>query len=83
MSTSTVQNPKIVSREEWLAARKNLLAREKQLTRDAVAAERRQLPWVENRVLADSLRVVGKRKLTDRSEVSLGWASGVRYGGSC
>ena len=49
MSTSTVQNPKIVSREEWLAARKKLLAREKQLTRerDAVAAERRQLPWVK------------------------------------
>jgi predicted dithiol-disulfide oxidoreductase (DUF899 family) len=41
-----VDNPKIVSREEWLVARKKLLAREKQLTRerDAVAAERRQLP---------------------------------------
>jgi predicted dithiol-disulfide oxidoreductase (DUF899 family) len=35
------------AREEWLAARKQLLAREKQLTRerDAIAAERRQLPW--------------------------------------
>ena len=49
MSTRTVDNPKIVSREEWLVARKKLLAREKQLTRerDAVAAERRQLPWVK------------------------------------
>ena len=49
MPTRTVDNPKIVSREEWLAARKKLLAREKQLThdRDAVAAERRQLPWVK------------------------------------
>ena len=46
MSTNTIENPKIVSRDEWLAARKKLLAREKQLTheRDAIAAERRQLP---------------------------------------
>jgi predicted dithiol-disulfide oxidoreductase (DUF899 family) len=44
-----IENPKIVSRDEWLAARKNLLAKEKQLTRerDALAAERRQLPWVK------------------------------------
>lgn len=49
MSTSTIDNPKIVSREEWLAARKQLLAKERQLTheRDALAAERRQLPWVK------------------------------------
>ena len=46
---STRNNPKVVSREEWLVARKKLLAREKQLTgeRDAVAAERRLLPWVK------------------------------------
>lgn len=39
---------KVVSRGEWLAARKNLLAKEKELTRarDALNAERRQLPWV-------------------------------------
>ena len=44
--TKTIENPKVVSREEWLAARRKLLAREKQLTRerDAVAAERRSLP---------------------------------------
>src|ERR1700722_3861904 len=49
MSTNTIDNPKIVSREEWFAARKKLLAKEKQLTRerDALAAERRQLPWVK------------------------------------
>src|SRR5207248_4689534 len=49
MSTRTVENPKVVSREEWLVARKKLLAKEKQLTRerDAIAAERRQLPWVK------------------------------------
>lgn len=40
--------PKIVSRPEWLAARHQLLTREKELThlRDAISAERRQLPWV-------------------------------------
>jgi predicted dithiol-disulfide oxidoreductase (DUF899 family) len=49
MSTSAVENPKIVSRDEWLAARKKLLVKEKRLTheRDALAAERRQLPWVK------------------------------------
>jgi predicted dithiol-disulfide oxidoreductase (DUF899 family) len=39
---------RIVSREEWLTARKALLAREKEETRlrDAVNAERLALPWV-------------------------------------
>jgi predicted dithiol-disulfide oxidoreductase (DUF899 family) len=67
MSTRTVDNPKIVSRDEWLAARKKLLAKEKQLTRerDAVAAERRQLPWVkvEKKYVFDSPS--GKKSLAD------------------
>src|SRR5258708_16257737 len=48
MSTRTMETPKIVSREEWLVARGNLLAKEKELTRerDAVAAERRRMPWM-------------------------------------
>lgn len=39
---------RIVSREEWLAARKAHLANEKEFTRrrDALSAERRALPWV-------------------------------------
>jgi len=39
----------IVSQDEWLAARKALLAKEKQFSkaRDALAAERRALPWVK------------------------------------
>jgi len=38
----------IVSREEWIGARKELLAKEKQLThlRDEINAARRKLPWV-------------------------------------
>ena len=67
MSTRTVENPKVVSREEWLVARKKLLAKEKQLTRqrDAIAAERRQLPWVkvEKNYVFDSLS--GKKTLAD------------------
>jgi predicted dithiol-disulfide oxidoreductase (DUF899 family) len=41
--------PQIVSREEWLSARKELLAKEKEATRarDALNAERRRLPMVE------------------------------------
>jgi predicted dithiol-disulfide oxidoreductase (DUF899 family) len=41
--------PKIATRQEWLAARTDLLAREKELTRqrDALNAERRDLPMVE------------------------------------
>jgi predicted dithiol-disulfide oxidoreductase (DUF899 family) len=67
MPTRTVDNPKIVSRAEWLAARKILLAKEKQLTRDrdAVAAERRNLPWVkvEKNYVFDS--PAGKKTLAD------------------
>ena len=38
-----------VSREEWLIARRDLLKREKELTRlrDQLAAERRALPWMK------------------------------------
>ncbi|MET1073522.1 MAG: DUF899 domain-containing protein [Umezawaea sp.] len=40
--------PKVVSREEWLVARKELLAKEKAATRarDALNTERRELPMV-------------------------------------
>ncbi len=41
-------NHPVVSREEWLTARRALLLREKEATRlrDAVNAERLALPWV-------------------------------------
>src|SRR5437016_13091800 len=41
-------NPRVVSKAEWLVARKDLLTREKELTRlrDEVSRHRRELPWV-------------------------------------
>ena len=44
-----VHNHKVVSEPQWLAARKALLAREKQYTRlgDRVNQEQRRLPWVK------------------------------------
>ncbi|MGW6026077.1 DUF899 domain-containing protein [Streptomyces sp. NPDC055099] len=52
--------PDIVTREEWLAARQELLAKEKAATRarDALNAERRRLPMVE----------IGKEYLFDGSD---------------
>ena len=48
MTETNVPHPKIVSRDEWLAARKRLLVKEKEHTRhlDAINAERRRLPMV-------------------------------------
>jgi predicted dithiol-disulfide oxidoreductase (DUF899 family) len=42
-------DPKVVSRAEWLVARRDLLTREKELTRlrDEVSRHRRELPWVK------------------------------------
>jgi predicted dithiol-disulfide oxidoreductase (DUF899 family) len=44
-----MNHPKIVSRAEWLVARKELLIKEKESTRqrDALSAERRKLPMVK------------------------------------
>ena len=49
MTTSTIPHPQIVSRDQWLAERKKLLADEKELTRhyDRVSADRRRLPMVK------------------------------------
>ena len=49
MTTTTIAHPPIVSRNEWLAERKKLLAHEKELTKqgDRTNAERRRLPMVK------------------------------------
>ena len=49
MTKIETPHPEIASREEWLAARKSHLAREKEVTkqRDGVTAERRRLPMVK------------------------------------
>jgi hypothetical protein len=43
-----MKTPPIVTPEEWEAARQQLLVKEKQVTRarDALAAERRRMPWL-------------------------------------
>jgi len=48
-NTSELNPSKVVSRDEWLIARKDLLTREKELTRlrDEVSRHRRELPWVK------------------------------------
>src|SRR5215211_3029556 len=46
--TGQFPTPSIVSPQEWEAARERLLVKEKELTRarDAMAAERRRMPWL-------------------------------------
>src|SRR5215470_14378089 len=43
-----MKTPPVVSQQEWEAARQQLLVKEKALTRsrDALAAERRRMPWL-------------------------------------
>ena len=43
-----MNTPPIVSQQEWEAARQELLVKEKAFTRsrDALAAERRRVPWL-------------------------------------
>lgn len=89
-----MDRPRVVSRDEWLAARKAHLKSEKALTRfrDLVAAERRALPWVkvEREYTFDTRE--GKKTLADlfngRSELIVkhfmlgpGWKEGC-VGGS-
>jgi predicted dithiol-disulfide oxidoreductase (DUF899 family) len=66
-SAESTENHRTVSRAEWIAERKALLANEKELTRlrDQVAHQRRALPWVrlDKRYVFDTLE--GKRTLAD------------------
>jgi predicted dithiol-disulfide oxidoreductase (DUF899 family) len=59
-------NP-VVSQEQWIAARKEHLEREKRLTRlrDELSAERRALPWVEVTKQYEFEGLVGRQTLAD------------------
>ena len=67
VSGSSIQNHRVVSRDEWIAERMTLLAHEKELTRfgDQIARERRALPWVriDKTYIFDT--PVGRRTLAD------------------
>jgi len=58
---------KVVSRDKWLAARKQLLAKEKEFTRlrDELSQQRREMPWekVEKRYVFEGVN--GKATLAD------------------
>ena len=49
MNNNSIENPTIVSPEEWLAARREFLKEEKAFSklRDRLAESRRKLPWVK------------------------------------
>ncbi len=65
--TSTMEERKIVTAEEWIKARKELLAEEKALTRrrDEVDRKRRELPWtrLEKKYVFDGSQ--GKKTLAE------------------
>src|SRR3954468_8477506 len=87
--TQTATAGTVVSPEEWLQARKRLLAKEKEFTRlrDELSRQRRELPWerVEKNYVFEGPR--GQETLTDlfdnRSQVIVyrfmlgpGWSEG-------
>ena len=65
MTTRTVEHPRVVSKEEWIAARKELLKEERTFThqRDVLSARRREMPWekVEKEYIFDT--PAGKKSL--------------------
>jgi predicted dithiol-disulfide oxidoreductase (DUF899 family) len=67
MATRAMGNPKVVSPAEWVAARKELLKKEKEFSRlrDQLSQQRRELPWekVEKPYVFDGPK--GKETLAD------------------
>jgi predicted dithiol-disulfide oxidoreductase (DUF899 family) len=64
---SATDDPVIVSREAWLIARKELLAKEKAFTRarDQLSRDRRALPWVQLEKPYEFDTTGGRRSLAD------------------
>src|SRR5580692_10580590 len=67
ISQVSTPNRRVVSRDEWVAERKTLLAHEKELTRfgDQIARERRALPWVRIDKTYTFDTPIGRRRLVD------------------
>ena len=63
-----MKTPPVVTAQEWEAARQQLLVKEKELTRarDALAAERRRMPWV---VVDKAYAFIGPKGKADRKSV--------------
>ena len=72
-----MNTPPIVSPEEWIAARQKLLVKEKEYMRagDALAAERRRMPWmaVEKGYKFDGPD--GRRACSSCSTAAASWSS--------
>jgi predicted dithiol-disulfide oxidoreductase (DUF899 family) len=62
-----MNTPPIVSSQEWQAARRDLLVKEKELTRarDALAAQRRRMPWLPVEQQYEFAGPSGKASLLD------------------
>ncbi len=70
MNTKTIASPEIVSQQDWEAAWQEMLVKEKALTRsrDALAAERRRMPWMLVEKKYEFEGPNGKRSLLDLFE---------------
>jgi Bacterial protein of unknown function (DUF899) len=73
--TTTGNLPELVSREEWLVARMELLLKEKELTRarDRVNADRRRLPMVASTSRRRSSARTGRWACSTCSRAGLSW----------
>ncbi len=76
---SNITHHRIASHEEWIAERKELLAKEKEFTRlrDELSARRRDLPWERCRALDDCL-AGGQTRRAPHAVLQ-----GLRYGVLC
>ena len=82
-SMKTKTNHSIVTPSEWLAARKELLAEEKRLTRqmDAVSAKRRALPWVKIEKTTSSTAGRGASRSPSFSPGAASWSFSISCSG--
>jgi predicted dithiol-disulfide oxidoreductase (DUF899 family) len=69
-AAESIEGHRVVSRDEWIAERRRLLKREKELTHlsDRLAAERRALPWVRVEKDYNFDTLDGKRSFADLFE---------------